>query len=121
MSDPVGEYLASRSEPVRASLGRVLAIAAERVPDAVPGVSYAMPAMLYRGKGLVAAIENARFLSIYQYSGRVIADLADDLAEFETTSGSIHFAVDHELSDALLVRLVELRRAEIDAGPHKRR
>jgi hypothetical protein len=51
----------------------------------------------------------------------VITDLGDALAGFETTSGSIHVTVGHELPDEVLTRLFDLRRAEIDAGLRKRR
>lgn len=41
--------------------------------------------------------------------------LATQLSGLETTSGSVHYSVDHPVLDDLLRRIVELRRAEIDA------
>jgi uncharacterized protein YdhG (YjbR/CyaY superfamily) len=113
-ADDVTRYLEERTPEVRAALARVYDAARRIVPDAVEGRSYDMPALLYRGKGLVSTLETRRFLSIYPFSGKVIATMADDLVEFERTTGSIHYGVDHQLSDAVLTRLVELRRDEID-------
>ena len=111
----VADYLATIEEPHRTELARVYAVAAEVVPPAVEGSSYGMAALLYRDKGLIAAVRAKKFLSLYPYSGSVLSDLADSLTDFETTSGSLHFSVEHPVPDDLLRRILELRRAEIDA------
>lgn len=114
MTDVVAVYLSARQPAVREVLARVYEIAAERVPTAIPGTSYGMAALLHHGKGLVAATENARFLSLYPFSGKVVAALGELLDGFETTTGSIHFSVDQRLPDTVIERLVDLRRAEIE-------
>jgi uncharacterized protein YdhG (YjbR/CyaY superfamily) len=111
----VEAYLRTVDGADRAALERVYATAREVVPEAEEGTSYAMAALLYRGRGLIAAVRARRFLSLYPFSGTVVAALAEELGDFETTTGSVHYASDHELPDALLRRLVEARRAEIDA------
>ena len=113
-ADDVTRYLADLDEPVRAAIGRVYAVARRTVPEAVEGRSYAMPALLHRGKGLIAVMEAKRFLSIYPFSGKVIAALGADLDGFEHTTGSIHFSVGHELPTNVIERLATLRRAEIE-------
>ena len=37
------------------------------------------------------------------------------MSDFETTSGSIHYSAHHQLPDAIVRRIVEALRAEIDA------
>jgi uncharacterized protein YdhG (YjbR/CyaY superfamily) len=114
----VGEvtaYLDTIDGVDRDALAHVYSIARVIVPEAEEGTSYGMPALLYRGKGLVATLRTKNFLSLYPYSGTVVASLGDTLAGFETTSGSIHYSSDHPLPDAVLRRIVETRRAEIDA------
>ena len=66
-------------------------------------------------RGSIATTRRKKFLSLYPYSGAVIASASDALSGFETTSGSIHFSADHQLSDPVLRRIVEARRTEIDA------
>lgn len=111
----VGEYLSTFEGDDRAALERVYVIARAIVPEAEEGTSYGMAALLYRGKGLVAAVRTKNFLSLYPFSGSVVADNLDALADFETTSGSIHFSAEHQLSDIALRRIVQARRTEIDA------
>jgi len=36
------------------------------------------------------------------------------LGDFETTTGSVHYSADHPLPDAVVRRIVEARRDEID-------
>jgi len=111
----VGTYLSMVEGADRDALQRVFAIAREVVPEAEEGTSYAMPALLYRDKGLIATLRAKKFLSLYPYSGAVVASVLEALSDFETTSGSIHYSADHQLPDAIVRRIVEARRAEIDA------
>jgi uncharacterized protein YdhG (YjbR/CyaY superfamily) len=113
-AEDVTRYLADLEPEVRAAIARVYEVARRTVPDAVEGRSYAMPALLYCSKGLVAVMQGKRFLSVYPFSGKVIAALGADLDGFECTTGAIHFAVGHELPTAVLERLAVLRREEID-------
>ena len=64
---------------------------------------------------LRSTVRAKKFLSLYPYSGAVIASVLEALSDFETTSGSIHYSADHQLPDAIVRRIVEARRAEIDA------
>ncbi len=108
-------YLSTVDEPDRDTLQRVYALAREVVPEAEEGTRYAMAALLYRDNGLIATVRAKKFLSLYPYSGAVIASLREALRDFETTSGSIHYSADHQLPDALVRRIVQARQAEIDA------
>ncbi|GAA3879320.1 hypothetical protein GCM10022381_22050 [Leifsonia kafniensis] len=111
----VSAYLSTVEGDDRAALERVYVIAREIVPEAEEGTSYAMAALLYRGKGLIAALRTTKFLSLYPFSGSVVAANLDVLADFETTSGSIHFSAEHQLPDSALRRIIQSRRTEIDA------
>lgn len=111
----VGAYLSTVDGADRDALQRVYAIAREVVPEAEEGTSYAMAALLHRGKGLIATVRAKKFLSLYPYSGAVIASVLEALGDFDITTGSIHYSADHQLPEALLRRIVEARRDEIDA------
>jgi uncharacterized protein YdhG (YjbR/CyaY superfamily) len=110
----VGEYLSTIEGADRDALARVYAIAREVVPDAEEGTSYGMAALLHRDKGLIATTRATKFLSLYPFSGSVIAAVSDALGDFETTTGSVHYSADHPLPDAVVRRIVEARRDEID-------
>ena len=115
MDGAVSTYLSTFEGADRAALERVYSIALGIVPEAEEGTSYGMAALLYRGKGLVATVRAKKFLSLYPYSGAVIAAALDVLADFETSKGSIHYSAEHELPEAAVRRIVQARRAEIDA------
>lgn len=115
MAREVSTYLSTLEGADREAVERVYAIAHEVVPEADEGTSYAMAALLYRGKGLIASVQAKKFLAIYPYSGAVIAANLDVLAGFETTTGSIHYSAEHQLPDTAVRRIVQARRDEIDA------
>ncbi|WP_417215414.1 iron chaperone [Arthrobacter sp.] len=111
----VGTYLDTVQGQDRLALERVYAIARDVVPEAEEGTSYGMAALLYRGQGLIASVKAKKFLSVYPFSGKVIARHRDPLAGVETTAGSIHYSAEHPLPEDLLRAIVQARREEIDA------
>ena len=88
----------------------------ELVPEAVEGRSYAMPALLYQGKGLIATMQTAKHLAVYPFSGKVVSQVAERLAGFSLSSGAIRFSVGQPLPDDVLDDIVRLRVAEIEAA-----
>ena len=111
----VTEYLGTIGGADGAALQRVYEVARQLVPEAEEGTSYGMAALIYRGKGLIATLQTNKFLSLYPFSGAVVASIVDDLPGFETTTGSIHYSAEHPLPEDMLRRIIETRRAEIDA------
>jgi uncharacterized protein YdhG (YjbR/CyaY superfamily) len=83
------------------------------VPDAVVGRSYAMPAYLYRGKGLISVMATRSGISVIPFSGSV----AQQLPGLDTSekAGSIRVSVAEPLPVDVFDEVVRLRRAEIDA------
>jgi uncharacterized protein YdhG (YjbR/CyaY superfamily) len=51
-------------------------------------------------------------LSYLPHSGSVLATLADDVAAYETSKGSLRFAVDKPLPRQLVMKLVRARMRE---------
>ncbi|MEY9863197.1 uncharacterized protein YdhG (YjbR/CyaY superfamily) [Catenulispora sp. GAS73] len=94
--------------------------ALELVPDAVEGRSYAMPALLYQGKGLIATMQTAKHLALYPFSGKVVAQVAERLDGFSLSSGAIRFHIEQPLPADVLDDVVRLRAAEIDAADRNR-
>ncbi|ALV45084.1 hypothetical protein MB46_05750 [Arthrobacter alpinus] len=116
MSSEVSTYLSTIEGADRAALERIYAIAREVVPEAEEGTSYAMAALIYRGKALIATVQAKKFLALYPYSGAVVAANQHVLTNFETTTGSIHYSAEHQLPEVAVRRIVQTRRAEIDAS-----
>lgn len=119
MSSPFDEYFAKVTLVQRAEFERIRQIVHAAVPSVVEGISYGMPAYLYRGKGLLSAMATKKHLSLYPFSGKTIDSLRDKLAGYELTSGSIHFLEGHPLSESLIQEIIRTRVQEIDARDSK--
>ena len=119
MANEVEDYVSQLSEPERSRIGDIYSMARRVVPGAVDGVSYGMPALLYKGKGLLAVMSTRKHIGIYPFGSLdEFADLATD-AGLETTKGSIHLREGQALPEVLLEKLILRRVARIDraAGP----
>ena len=117
-SQEVDDYLERVSEPGRSTLEALRRSILAAVPDAEQGISYGMPAFRVRGSVVAGFASFSKHLSYLPHSGQVLADLADEVAGYEQTPGSLHFATDQPLPDALVRALVDakLRRLGL-AGP----
>ncbi|KNH21726.1 hypothetical protein ACU18_02180 [Arthrobacter sp. ZBG10] len=109
----VAEALAAMPEPGRGCLERVIRIAYDLAPEASEGVSYGMPALKLDGKPLIAVVAAARHLSIYPFSGSVVAAVAGTLEGFSLSRGTIRFSPEHPVPDSVVAEIVRLRMAEI--------
>jgi uncharacterized protein YdhG (YjbR/CyaY superfamily) len=107
------DYLDGLAPDQRAALGRVRALAAELVPDAVEGTSYGMPALIYAGRPLLGFRAARKHLSVFPFSPAAIEAVSDRLAGFDTAKGTIRFIPDHPLPEAVLTDLIRHRAREI--------
>lgn len=112
----LGEYLDRLEPAVRAAAARIYARAGELVPDLEEGVSYGVPALIHHGRPLVGVQPGAKHLSLFPYSSEVVAAVAPDLDGFSLSKGTIRFTAQQPIPDAVLTRIIELRRNEIDAA-----
>jgi uncharacterized protein YdhG (YjbR/CyaY superfamily) len=108
----IDDYLQTLDVPTRDVVARMYTIARQLAPDATEELSYNMPAFKYKGKGLVAIMANKNFLSLYPFG--LVERLGVDVSAYETTSGSIHFDLDHPIPDDLLREIITARMAQID-------
>jgi uncharacterized protein YdhG (YjbR/CyaY superfamily) len=115
----IDDYLTTVTPAEKAELERIRQIVQETVPGTEEGVSYGMPAYMYKGKAFLSAMVNKNFLSIYPFSGKTIDTLQDKLSDFECTSGSIHFSLEKTISEDLLKEIITTRLAEIEQSLKK--
>jgi uncharacterized protein YdhG (YjbR/CyaY superfamily) len=117
----IDEYLARLDEPKRTTLQELRQTIRGIVPDAEECISYGMPAFRLDGKVIAGFAAFKNHLSYLPHSGSVLGELADDLAGYESTAGSLHFPIDRPLPKALVKKLIarrlnEERRRAIDKG-----
>jgi uncharacterized protein YdhG (YjbR/CyaY superfamily) len=117
-TEELDRYLEALEEPKRGTLEALRRSILEVVPEAEQGISCGMPAFKLEGKTVAGFAAFKHHLSYLPHSGSVLATLADDVAAYETSKGSLRFAVDKPLPKQLVKKLVRTRMRE--AGLAKR-
>ena len=90
------------------------------VPDAEQSISYGMPAFKVDGKVVAGFAAFKGHLSYLPHSGSVLPALSVDLAPYEMTKGSLHFAVDKPLPKRLVKKLVTTRMTQLGLADRQR-
>jgi len=111
-TEEVDRYLEALEEPKRGTLEALRRSILEVVPEAEQGMSYGMPAFKVEGKTVAGFAAFNHHLSYLPHSGSVHATLADDVAAYETSKGSLRFPVDKPLPSQLVEKLVRARMRE---------
>ena len=111
----IGDYLAGLAPEQRDALQAIVDVAVRAAPDAEEGTSYGMPALKLGGRPLLGITAAAKHLSVFPFSPAVVEAVAADLEGFSLSKGTIRFTVDRPIPDAVVERIVDLRRAELEA------
>jgi uncharacterized protein YdhG (YjbR/CyaY superfamily) len=109
----IDRYLAALDEPKRSTLAALRTAILEVVPDAEECISYGMPAFKVQGKTVAGFAAFKDHLSYLPHSGSVLSALGDAVSKYDTTKGSLHFAIDRPLPRQLVRKLVSTRLREI--------
>jgi uncharacterized protein YdhG (YjbR/CyaY superfamily) len=115
-----GSYLARLPDDQRGALQRLREIIHAAAPDAEEYVGYGLAAFRLNGRPLVGLGASARHCSLHPMDGTTVAAMADDLAAFETSKGTIRFTPDRPLPAALVKKIVKRRIAQNAAAPRAR-
>jgi uncharacterized protein YdhG (YjbR/CyaY superfamily) len=113
----VDDYLSELEPADRDVIGRVYALARDEAPGAEQGKGYGMPALVYRGKPLIAVMRAKKHVGIYPFSPDAVAAVADEVGSVPDSGldkGTIRFQPEHPLPDELIRALVRFRRDQID-------
>lgn len=114
----IDEHLDKFGAAQRSALAATVATIRAALPEATEVISYGMPTFKIGGAKGVAVIGLDGFRrhnSLFPYSGGVLTVFADELAGYEQTKGSVHFAVDRAFPAGLLRRILKERIREINA------
>lgn len=109
----IDRYLAKLDEPKRSTLEALRTSILEVVPDAEQGLSYGVPAFKVQGKAVAGFAAFKNHLNYLPHSGSVLATMAGDVAAYETSKGSLKFAVDKPLPKRLVKKLITTRKREL--------
>jgi uncharacterized protein YdhG (YjbR/CyaY superfamily) len=111
--EDIDSYLANLGEPKRPTLEELRRSILAVIPEAEQCISYGMPAFKVRGKTVAGFAAFKNHLSYLPHSGSVIERLGGDLGGYQSTKGSLHFAIDEPLPPALVNKLVNTRMQEL--------
>src|SRR3954447_20303885 len=110
-SKTIDGYLAKLSDDKRAALQRLRKIIHAAAPKAEECISYQLPAFRLNGM-LVAFGASARHCAFYLMSASTVAAHEKELADYDTSKGTIRFLPDEPLPTTLVRKLVKARIAE---------
>ncbi|MBI5833940.1 MAG: DUF1801 domain-containing protein [Armatimonadetes bacterium] len=110
---PIDGYLDTLPSDKRRTLQHLRATVSELVPEVTEGISYQLPAFRWQGRLLVCFGAAKHHCALYPMSRAVIKSLADDLAGYSTSEGTIRFPPDEPLPEELVEKVITLRLAEL--------
>jgi uncharacterized protein YdhG (YjbR/CyaY superfamily) len=109
----IDAYIGTVPEPGRSTLEQLRHDILAVVPHAEQCISYNYPAFRVDGKVVAGFGAFAKHLSYLPHSGAVLTILGEDVANYEQTKGSLHFAHDKPLPKTLVRKLVKAKLAII--------
>ncbi len=121
MADVAGveTYLAALPEARRTRLQALRDAIRAAAPGATEGISYQMPAFRTHGRILVYYAAFKDHYSLFPASMSVLGTLADEVAPYHNGKGTLRFAWDEPVPEALVTRIVLARVAENAARPRR--
>jgi uncharacterized protein YdhG (YjbR/CyaY superfamily) len=112
----IDNYIAQLPDDQARALTDLRSKVAVAAPDAVEAVSYSMPAFKLGKRVLVYYAAFKDHLSLFPASGSVMDKLGAELQSYFTGRGTLQFTPDRPLPDDVILKIVAIRRAEIDAA-----
>jgi uncharacterized protein YdhG (YjbR/CyaY superfamily) len=109
----IDEYLAAVPEPARATLEELRRTILGVVADADQCIAYGMPAFRVGGKVVAGFGAFRHHLSYFPHSGSVLPRLADEIADYAHSAGTLRFGIDAPLPEQLVRRLIEVRMSQL--------
>jgi uncharacterized protein YdhG (YjbR/CyaY superfamily) len=113
---PVSVYIAAQPEVVRPALERLRVLIRKALPDAEEVISYQIPAYRLPGGMVIFFAGWKAHVSLYPATGRVATELADAIAPYKVSKGTLRFALDKPIPARLVTRIVKLRAEEVRAA-----
>jgi len=113
----VDAYIATSPPEVRSKLRELRKIIRKTAPASEERLSYGMPYYAYKGRLAYFSFWKAH-IGLY-IPTPVIAEHANDLAAYETTSATIRFPLEKKLPVLLIKKLVKARMKTNEAGKKK--
>ena len=109
----VDDYIAAQPKAVQSILRRVRSIVRKAVPGAQESISYNIPAYKLNGNRVIYFAGWKEHYSLYPATGRMVAELKDDLAPYKISKGTIRFPLSEPVPVKLIERIAKFRAKEV--------
>jgi uncharacterized protein YdhG (YjbR/CyaY superfamily) len=109
----IDDFLEGLPDPQRHTFQAICEVVTRVAPQAEHGKSYGMAAFRAGGKPLLGMTASREHLSVHPFSPAVVEAVAEDLAGFSRSKGTVRFTPENPLPDEVVERMVRLRLAEI--------
>lgn len=113
----VAEHLDSLSPEIRVAVEKLRAKILELVPEGVESISYGIPTVKMRGRGIVHYAGFKSHCSFFP-GGAIVDRYADELKGYKTSKGTVQFTPDHPIPDSLIEKII-LDRIEAERSKMK--
>jgi uncharacterized protein YdhG (YjbR/CyaY superfamily) len=107
----IDAYIAGLAPPFREALTHIRQVMMEAAPEAEEVITYAMPGVGQNG-ALMAYFAFKKHCSIFPMGNAVFVGMADEIAPWRTSTGTLQFAPDALPPDDLIRRMVQVRIVE---------
>lgn len=115
----IDAYIAAQPESVQPVLERLRAIICKALPDAEEAISYGIPAFKLAGRPVIYFAGWKAHVSLYPAVGRVATELADEIAPYKVSKGTLRFDLGKPIPARLVTRIVKIRAEETLAAAAK--
>jgi uncharacterized protein YdhG (YjbR/CyaY superfamily) len=111
----IDEYLAGVGPAQRDALVKLRNTVRAFLPGVVECISYSMPAFRHEGHVVAGFLATKSGCSYFPFSGKTLATLSADLANYDQTKSALHFDPKRPLPKTLVRKLLKARIAETPA------
>ena len=111
----IDEYLAAITLDQVREYERIRQIVHKLVPDTTETMAYGVPTFTYKGKNLLHFGAFKNHMSIFP-GPHAIEELQEELGDYKISRGTIQFTDDKLMPEALIVKLLTIGLADIDAA-----
>lgn len=112
MSNTIDAYIAAQPDAVRPLLVRLRAIIRKALPEAEEAISYQIPTFKIGGKPVIYFAGWKAHVALYPATGRVATELADEIAPYKVSKGTLQFPLGKPIPVRLVTRIAKLRAEE---------
>lgn len=93
---------------------------AEELPTATEVIKYGIPTFMINSVAVIGYDGFKNHNSLFPYSGSTTLFLKSELANYEQTKSSIHFAIEKRFPKPLLKKIIKARISQINSGYPKK-